>query len=79
VSRGGTVPLAVDLTGVTVLASAGVRGLFEVRSQLAAQHQPMSIVAVPGSSTAFVLDLVQLSYRPGTRPQPMPLPARSGR
>jgi anti-sigma regulatory factor (Ser/Thr protein kinase)/anti-anti-sigma regulatory factor len=77
VSRGGTLALAVDLTGVTLLASAGVRGLFEVRSQLAAQHQPMSIIAAPGSSTAFVLDLVQLAYQPG--PGPLATPLRSGR
>jgi anti-sigma regulatory factor (Ser/Thr protein kinase)/anti-anti-sigma regulatory factor len=67
ISRGGTLPLAVDLTGVSVLASAGVRALFEVRSQLAAHHQPMTIVALAGSTTAFVLDLVQLSYSTGLR------------
>ncbi len=64
-SRGGTLPLTVDLTGVSQLASAGVRALFEVRSQLAAHHQPMVLIAVPGSSAAFVLDLVQLSYASG--------------
>jgi anti-sigma regulatory factor (Ser/Thr protein kinase)/anti-anti-sigma regulatory factor len=67
-SRGGTLPLTVDLTGVSQLASAGVRALFEVRSQLGAHHQLMTLVAVPGSSTAFVLDLVQLSYCNGTGP-----------
>ncbi len=64
-SRGGTLPLTVDLTGVSQLASAGVRALFEVRSQLAAHHQPMVLVAIPGSSAAFVLDLVQLPHRTG--------------
>jgi anti-sigma regulatory factor (Ser/Thr protein kinase)/anti-anti-sigma regulatory factor len=61
-SRGGTLPLTVDLTEVSQLASAGVRALFEVRSQLAAHCQPMVLIAVPGSTAAFVLDLVQLSY-----------------
>jgi anti-anti-sigma regulatory factor len=34
--RAGTVPLTVDLTAVTILASAGVRALGEVSAQLAA-------------------------------------------
>jgi anti-sigma regulatory factor (Ser/Thr protein kinase) len=70
-SRGGTLPLTVDLTGVTQLGSAGVRALFEVRSQLAAHCQPMSIVALVGSGAAFVLDLVRLSYQPATDPAPI--------
>jgi anti-sigma regulatory factor (Ser/Thr protein kinase)/anti-anti-sigma regulatory factor len=78
-SRGGTLPLTVDLTGVSQLASAGVRALLEVRSQLAAHQQPMSFVALPGSSTAFVLDLVQLSYKPGTAPLDSPPPRQRGR
>jgi anti-sigma regulatory factor (Ser/Thr protein kinase)/anti-anti-sigma regulatory factor len=77
VSRGGTLPLAVDLTGVSVLASAGVRALFEVRSQLAAHHQPMTIVALAGSTTAFVLDLVQLSYSTGLHAAAVSHPRRA--
>jgi anti-sigma regulatory factor (Ser/Thr protein kinase)/anti-anti-sigma regulatory factor len=65
-SRGGTLPLAVDLTNVSLLTSAGVRALVEVQSQLGAHQQAMTLVAVPGSITAFVLDLVQFPYQQGT-------------
>jgi anti-anti-sigma factor len=59
-SRGGTLPLAVDLTGVTHLASAGVRALYQVREQLAVHQQDLTLVAAPGSSAGIVLDLVRL-------------------
>jgi serine phosphatase RsbU (regulator of sigma subunit)/anti-sigma regulatory factor (Ser/Thr protein kinase)/anti-anti-sigma regulatory factor len=65
-SGGGTTPLTVDLTGVTRLASAGVSALFQVREQLRAQQQGLQLIAAPGSSVAFVLDLVRLPYRTGT-------------
>ena len=39
--RGGTVPLTVDLSQVSYLASAGVRTLYRVRDQLAAQGQEL--------------------------------------
>ena len=62
VSRGGTVPLVADLTGVTQLASAGVRVLYEVSAQLAAHGQELTLVTVRGSAVHLVLDLVRLDH-----------------
>ncbi|MGY1620893.1 SpoIIE family protein phosphatase [Geodermatophilus sp. SYSU D00965] len=61
-SRGGVLPLTVDLTGVTHLASAGVQVLHRLRDQLAAQQQPLQLVAPPGSPAQAVLDLVRLPH-----------------
>jgi serine phosphatase RsbU (regulator of sigma subunit)/anti-sigma regulatory factor (Ser/Thr protein kinase)/anti-anti-sigma regulatory factor len=61
-SRGGTVPLIADLTGVTQLASAGVRALYLVREQLMAHQQALTLITAPGSSAHLVLDLVHLSH-----------------
>ena len=65
VSRGGTVPLVADLTGVTQLASAGVRALYEVSEQLAAQGQDLTLITAPGSAAHVVLDLVRLAHVAG--------------
>jgi serine phosphatase RsbU (regulator of sigma subunit)/anti-sigma regulatory factor (Ser/Thr protein kinase)/anti-anti-sigma regulatory factor len=61
-SRGGTVSLLADLTGVTQLASAGVRALYQVRDLLAAHKQHLTLVAAAASSARMVLDLVQLPH-----------------
>jgi anti-anti-sigma regulatory factor len=61
-SRGGTVSLLADLTGVTQLASAGVRALYQVRDLLAAHKQHLTLVAAAASSARIVLDLVQLPH-----------------
>ena len=60
--RAGVLPLTVDLTGVTVLASAGVRVLHDVRDQLAAHGNTLTLVTGPGSAAAAVLDVVRLPY-----------------
>jgi serine phosphatase RsbU (regulator of sigma subunit)/anti-anti-sigma regulatory factor len=62
VSRGGTVPLIADLTGVTELASAGVRALYAVSGQMAAHGQDLTLITTPGSAAHEVLDLVQLAH-----------------
>jgi serine phosphatase RsbU (regulator of sigma subunit)/anti-sigma regulatory factor (Ser/Thr protein kinase)/anti-anti-sigma regulatory factor len=64
VCRGGTIPLIADLTGVTQLASAGVRALYQVKERLAAHAQNLTLITAPGSSAHVVLDLVHLSHRP---------------
>ena len=61
-SRGGTVPLVADLTGVTQLASAGVRALYVVSEQMAAHGQDLTLITAPGSAAHAVLDLVQLAH-----------------
>lgn len=68
VSRGGTVPLVADLTGVTQLASAGVAALYAVSEQLAAHGQPLTLITAPGSAAHVVLDLVQLNHLTGDAP-----------
>jgi len=60
--RGGTLPLTVDLSGVTHLASAGVRALYQVRERLTAHKQKLTLIAAPGSSAGIVLRLVRLPY-----------------
>jgi serine phosphatase RsbU (regulator of sigma subunit)/anti-sigma regulatory factor (Ser/Thr protein kinase)/anti-anti-sigma regulatory factor len=65
VSRGGTVPLVADLTGVTQLASAGVRALYAVSGQMAAHGQDLTLITTPGSAAHAVLDLVRLAHVAG--------------
>ena len=67
-SRGGTVPLVADLTGVTQLASAGVRALYVVSEQMAAHGQDLILITAPGSAAHAVLDLVQLAHVAGPAP-----------
>jgi len=65
VSRGGTIPLVADLSGVTQLASAGVRALYAVSEQLAAHGHGLTLITAPGSGAGVVLDLVRLAHVPG--------------
>jgi anti-anti-sigma factor len=58
--RVGTLPLTVDLSGVTVMASAGVRVLYRVAAQLAVHGRELTLISKPGSPAAAVLDLVRL-------------------
>jgi anti-sigma regulatory factor (Ser/Thr protein kinase)/anti-anti-sigma regulatory factor len=60
--RGGVLPLIADLDEVTLLASAGVRALFEVTGQLATHQQDFTLIAGPASAARAVLDLVGLPY-----------------
>jgi anti-sigma regulatory factor (Ser/Thr protein kinase)/anti-anti-sigma regulatory factor len=66
VSRGGTIALVADLSGVTQLASAGVRALYAVSEQLAAHGHALTLITAPGSGTGLVLDLVQLAHVTGS-------------
>ena len=77
VSRGGTVPLVADLTGVTQLASAGVRALYAVSRQMAAHGQDLTLITAPGSAPHLVLDLVRLAHiaREGLLDRPHPVVA----
>jgi serine phosphatase RsbU (regulator of sigma subunit)/anti-sigma regulatory factor (Ser/Thr protein kinase)/anti-anti-sigma regulatory factor len=65
VSRGGTVPLVADLTGVTQLASAGVRALYQVSEQLAVHGQELTLIAAADSAAHLVLDLVRMVHVTG--------------
>lgn len=63
-SRAGVLPLTVDLSAVSILASAGVAVLYRLRAQLTAHGQDLTLVSEPGSPAAAVLDLVRLPRRP---------------
>jgi serine phosphatase RsbU (regulator of sigma subunit)/anti-sigma regulatory factor (Ser/Thr protein kinase)/anti-anti-sigma regulatory factor len=63
--KGGTLPLTVDLTGVTRLASAGVSTLFELARQLRLHEHSLALVARAGSPVQAVLDIVRLPHAPG--------------
>ncbi|MCO8269998.1 SpoIIE family protein phosphatase [Actinoplanes sp. TRM 88003] len=59
-SRGGTVPMTVDLSAVTHLSSAGVSALHHVAGQHAAQDAPLVLDATPGTPAQVILALVAL-------------------
>jgi PAS domain S-box-containing protein len=61
-SRGGTVPLTADLSGVTHLASAGVAVLHAVTARHRTHGTGLTLVAPPGSAARHVLALVALPY-----------------
>lgn len=65
--RGGVLPLTVDLSAVTILASAGVRVLYQVKDQLTAHGEELTLVSASGSPAAVVLDLVRLPRSAGIR------------
>jgi anti-sigma B factor antagonist len=53
--------LAVNLTAVRYLDSAGVRAVFELREQLTNRGQDIRLVVRPGSAVAKTLELVDAS------------------
>jgi len=64
-SRGGTVAMTVDLSGVTHLASAGVSVLHQLTGRHDEQKSPLTLHAAAGSPARAVLELVGLSTAPG--------------
>lgn len=60
-SRGGVLPLAVDLTGVTHLASAGVQLLYQLAEQMAVDGRPLQLIAPTGTAAHQVLALTALN------------------
>ncbi len=61
-SRGGTVPMSVDLTAVTHLSSAGVSALHHVAGQHNSPRAPLSLRAAAGSPAQLILELVALPF-----------------
>ncbi|HEU4347511.1 MAG TPA: SpoIIE family protein phosphatase [Actinoplanes sp.] len=59
-SRGGTLPLAVDLNAVTHLASAGVSALHHIAEKHGQQGGKLTLEAEPGSPAQCVLALVAI-------------------
>ncbi|GGN68539.1 hypothetical protein GCM10010112_32990 [Actinoplanes lobatus] len=64
-SRGGTVPMTVDLSGVSHLASAGVSALHQVAESHHDEKAPLVLVAATGSPAQRILDLVGLPSSTG--------------
>ena len=62
-TRGGQLPLAVDLTGVTHLASAGVAVLHQVAERHRRQGADLRLHAAAGSTAQQVLTLVALPHQ----------------
>ncbi|MEV6597707.1 SpoIIE family protein phosphatase [Actinoplanes sp. NPDC051346] len=62
-TRGGNLPLVVDLTGVSHLASAGVSALHHVVAQHCQQGGVLDLRAATGSPAQLVLDLVALPHQ----------------
>lgn len=60
----GTVSRAVDLTGVTLLTSAGVQVLHEARQRSRAHHEHLTLLANPGSAAHRVMALTGLTAIP---------------
>ena len=61
-TRAGTRPLLVDLTGVTLLASAGVATLHQAVALSSGHGSPLTLYAPAGSPTQHVLSLVALPH-----------------
>jgi anti-anti-sigma factor len=59
-SRGGVLPLTIDLTGVTHLASAGVQLLYQLAEQMAADGCRLRLIAPTGTAAHQVLSLTAL-------------------
>lgn len=60
--RGGTLPVTLDLTGITYLASSGIRAIYQVRERLTAHKQNLTILAAANSSTDDLLDMARLPH-----------------
>jgi anti-anti-sigma factor len=60
VGRGGSLPLAIDLSGVSHLASAGVAVLHELAEQMAADGRELTLIAPAGCPCRYVLELTGL-------------------
>lgn len=60
--RGGTLPITLDLTGITYLASSGIRALYQVKAHLTAHQQDLTILAQANSSAHALLDMARLPH-----------------
>jgi anti-sigma regulatory factor (Ser/Thr protein kinase)/anti-anti-sigma regulatory factor len=60
ITGNGTVSRSVDLSRVTLLASAAVRVLYEARDRSTAHHERLHLLAPRGSTAHHVLELVGL-------------------
>jgi anti-anti-sigma factor len=61
-TRGGAIPVTLDLTGVEQLGSAAVLLLHELAEQTTVDHHPLRIIAPPGATARQVLNLTGLDH-----------------
>ncbi|MCD2191987.1 SpoIIE family protein phosphatase [Actinomycetospora endophytica] len=61
-TRGGALPVTLDLTAVDQLASAAVLLLHELAEQAAVDDRPLRIIAPPGATASQVLELSGLDH-----------------
>jgi anti-anti-sigma factor len=59
-SRGGVLPLTIDLTGVSHLASAGIQLLYQLAEQMAADGSRLRLIAATDTPAHQVLALTAL-------------------
>jgi anti-anti-sigma regulatory factor len=67
-TRGGALPLFVDLTGVTHLASAGVATLHQLLAQPHAPNATLTLYAETGSPAQHIMTLVALPHTSSLAP-----------
>jgi anti-anti-sigma factor len=60
--RGGVLPLTVDVTGVSHLASSGVQLLFRLGEQMAADARELRLISPAGTPARQVLELTGLEH-----------------
>jgi len=63
-SRGGALPLTVDLGRVTHLGSAGIQVLYDFVEEMSAESRPLNFVVPPGCPAAYAIRLSDLSAVP---------------
>lgn len=77
-SRGGTLPVDLDLSGVEVLASAGVQALHELAEQMAADNLAARLIAPRGCPARYVLELTGLDHLLVAEPPVWEVPGQNG-
>ena len=60
-SRGGALPLTVELGGVTHLGSAGIQVLYEFVEEMSAEGRELHFVVPPGCPAAYAVQLSDLT------------------
>jgi anti-anti-sigma factor len=60
--RGGMLSITLDLTGITYLASSGIRAIYQVKERLMAHQQVLTILAPADSPAQALLDMARLPH-----------------
>ena len=60
-SRGGALPVTIELGGVSHLGSAGIQVLYEFVEEMSAEGRSLNFVVPPGCPAAYAVQLSDLS------------------